>query len=89
MMADEERASNARSLPSVIGTTVVMKGDLVVGEDLVIEGTYDGTIDAQDTVTLRKSAHVCGEVRASRLQIEDGTNLKNAVLSGRICRAER
>ena len=70
---DEERTSGARSLPSVIGATVVMKGDLVVGEDLVIEGTYDGTINARDTVTLRKSAQICGEVTAGRLQIEDGT----------------
>ena len=79
---DEERALSARSLPSVIGTTVVMKGDLTVAEDLIIEGTYDGTISARDTVTVRKTAHLSGEVAARRLQIEDGTNLKNAVLSG-------
>jgi cytoskeletal protein CcmA (bactofilin family) len=32
-----------RPLPSIIGSTVVMKGELTVGEDLEIEGTFDGT----------------------------------------------
>ena len=85
---DEERGVSARSLPSVIGATVVMKGDLVVGEALVIEGTYDGTISANDTITVRKTAHLSGEVSATRLHIEDGTNLDSAVLSGRISLAE-
>lgn len=71
-------------MPSVIGKTVVMKGDLVVGEDLVIEGTYDGTIDARDTVTIRKTAHISGSVSADCVQLEDGTNLDNTVWSGRI-----
>lgn len=62
-----------------------MKGDLVVGEDLVIEGTYDGTISAKDTVTVRKTAHLSGSISASRVQFEDGANLDNTVLSGRIC----
>lgn len=84
-MGDEAHRSTPRPLPSVIGTTVVMKGDLIVGEDLVIEGTYDGTISARDTITVRKTAHLSGEVTAGRLQIEDGTNLENTVLSGLIC----
>lgn len=88
-MVDEERLLNARSLPSVIGTTVVMKGDLVVGEALVIEGTYDGTISAVDTITVRKTAHLSGELSASRLRIEYGTNLQNAVFSGRISLTDR
>lgn len=74
----------AKSLPSVIGATLVMKGDLIVGEDLVIEGTYEGTISAKDTVTVRRTAHLSGEVSANHLEVEDGTNLENAVLSGRI-----
>jgi len=84
VVTDEEHRSGTRPLPSVIGATVVMKGDLVVDEDLVIEGTYDGTISARDTVTVRKTAHISGSVTASRVQFEDGTNLENTVLSGRI-----
>jgi cytoskeletal protein CcmA (bactofilin family) len=88
LVADEERTPHSRTLPSVIGITVVMKGDLTIDEDLVIEGTYAGTINARDTVTLRRTAHLSGEVSANRVQVEDGTNLENAVLSGRICLTE-
>jgi cytoskeletal protein CcmA (bactofilin family) len=77
-------------MPSIIGSTVVMKGELTVGEDLEIEGTFDGIITgkSQDTVTVRRIARLRGEVSASLVRVEDGTNLENTVLSGRIRLAE-
>ncbi len=77
-------------MPSIIGSTIVMKGELVVGEDLEIEGTFDGTITGSgpDTVTVRRIARLRGEVSASIVRVEDGTNLENTVLSGRIRLAE-
>ena len=68
-----------------------MKGELVVGEDLVIEGTFDGTITGcgEDTVTIRRTARLSGEICASEVRVDDGSNLENAVLSGRIGRTER
>ena len=77
-------------MPSIIGSTVVMKGELIVGEDLEIEGTFDGTITGrnQDTVTVRRIAKLSGEVSASLVRVEDGTNLENTILSGRIQLAE-
>ncbi|HSM29429.1 MAG TPA: polymer-forming cytoskeletal protein [Woeseiaceae bacterium] len=77
-------------MPSIIGSTVVMKGDLIVGEDVEIEGTFDGTITGHgpDTVTVRRIARLTGEVSASMVRVEDGTNLENTVLSGRIRLAE-
>lgn len=79
-----------RALPSIIGVTVVMKGELTVGEDLVIEGTFDGTITGKgpDTVTVRRTAHLSGEVSAGTVRVEDGTNLEGTVISGRIKLAE-
>lgn len=79
-----------RALPSIIGITVVMKGELIVGEDLVIEGTFDGTITGKepDTVTVRRTAHLSGEVSAGTVRVEDGTNLEGTVISGRIRLAE-
>jgi len=90
-LADEKGSPYPRPLPSIIGSTVVMKGDLIVGEDLVIEGTFDGTITGKgpDTVTVRRTAQLRGEVSASNVRVEDGTNLENAVLSGRIGRTDR
>jgi cytoskeletal protein CcmA (bactofilin family) len=77
-------------MPSIIGSTVVMNGELIVGEDLEIKGTFNGTItgQSQDTVTVRRIARLSGEVSASLVQVEDGTNLENTVLSGRIRLAE-
>lgn len=67
-----------------------MKGELIVGEDVEIEGTFDGTITGHgpDTVTVRRIARLTGEVSASMVRVEDGTNLENTVLSGRIRLAE-
>ncbi len=68
-----------------------MKGELIVGEDLVIEGTFDGTIRGlgEDTVTIRRTARLTGEVSASEVWVDDGSNLENAVLSGKIGRTDR
>ena len=84
--AQRGEEGSRRPLPSIIGSTVVMKGELTVGEDLEIEGTFDGTIIArgQDTVTVRRTARLSGEVSASIVRVEDGTNLEKTVLSGRI-----
>jgi len=89
--ADEKGSQHPRPLPSIIGSTVVMKGDLIVGEDLVIEGTFDGTITGKgpDTVTVRRTARLRGEVSASNVRVEGGTNLENTVLSGHIERIDR
>jgi cytoskeletal protein CcmA (bactofilin family) len=67
-----------------------MKGELIVGEDLEIEGTFDGTItgESQDTVTVRRIARLSGKVSATVVRVEDGTNLENTVLSGCIRLAE-
>lgn len=89
--ADEDGSRQPQPLPSIIGSTVVMKGDLTVGEDLVIEGTFDGTITGKgpDTVTVRRTARLRGEVSASTVRVEEGTNLENTILSGRIGRTDR
>lgn len=104
--------------PSIIGTTVVMRGELTLAEDLTIEGTFDGsriegaknlaigararvrahmqgesadiagTVDGDfagtGTVVVRRTARIHGAISAECLRVEDGTNLENAVLSGRI-----
>jgi cytoskeletal protein CcmA (bactofilin family) len=68
-----------------------MKGTLTVGEELVIEGTFDGSITAngRDSITVRRLARISGELSASDLRVEDGTNLQNTVLTGRIRVADK
>jgi cytoskeletal protein CcmA (bactofilin family) len=70
--------------------TVVMRGELTLAEDLTIEGTLDGPCTAgAGTILVRRTARIHGAITAERLCIEDGTNLKNAVLTGRITCAKR
>jgi cytoskeletal protein CcmA (bactofilin family) len=84
--APDSVAGSPRPLPSIIGATVAMKGELIVGEDLVIEGAFDGTItgESTDIVTVRRTARLRGNVSAGVVQVEDGTNLDATTLSGRI-----
>lgn len=88
--ADNEGSRQPCPLPSIIGSTVVMKGELFIGEDLVIEGTFDGRIVGKgpDTVTVRRTARLRGEVSVSNVRVDDGTNLENTILSGRIGRTD-
>ena len=83
---EENCQSSQQGQSSLLGHTVVMNGELTIGEDLVIEGTFTGTITGkgQDSVTVRRLARISGEVSASDILIEDGTNLQNTVVSGRI-----
>ena len=75
---------------SLIGITVVMKGNLIVGEDLVIEGTFDGSISdvGTDTIVVRRTARLTGEISAGSVLVEDGTNLEDTILAGRISLAD-
>ena len=83
---DDTTSPSSKPPPSIIGSTIVMKGELTVGEDLVIEGTFDGTINGKDpgTVSIRKIAVLSGEVTAGRVRVQGGANIDNIVLSGHI-----
>jgi cytoskeletal protein CcmA (bactofilin family) len=117
-----EEPAPGRFGTSIIGVTLVMKGELSLDEDLIIDGrfegpvidgahslsigtfakvkadirgdsaeiagTVDGDIRGSGTVVLRRTARVRGAISADRLRVEDGTNLENAILSGRISRVE-
>ena len=71
------------------GSAVVGLVDSVTGEDRSID-FFDGSItdESDDTVVVRRTARLRGEVSASHVQVEDGTNLEDTVLSGRISLAE-
>jgi cytoskeletal protein CcmA (bactofilin family) len=106
------------SQPSVIGATLVLKGELTLDEDLVIDGTVigpidnrdrrlsisplarvrgdvrsegmeiagtvEGTVDSGSALLVRRTASLSGELRADNVVIEQGTNLENTVVAGRV-----
>lgn len=65
---------------------VVGKGGAVLGDirtqDAVISGRVEGALVAESRLEVQASAEVAGEVRARRLQIEEGAVLNGTVLMG-------
>ncbi len=60
---------------SVIGPTLVIKGELSADEDLVIEGTIEGTIaHHKKNLTIGKKGRVTADIHASSVLIEGELN---------------
>lgn len=74
-----------RNLSIGIGGTV--SGD-VHSVSAEIAGALNGRAEIAETVVLRRTARVRGEVSARWVNVEQGTNLEGCVLSGTIRRAE-
>jgi cytoskeletal protein CcmA (bactofilin family) len=58
----------------VIGHSGVFKGEAQV-EDAEIAGTFDGTLNATGSLTIRATGRVIGTARSRRLSVEDGGQL--------------
>lgn len=118
-----EQSVEAGYGPSIIGSTLVMKGELTLDEDLIVDGTFigpmingvrrlsvtpfahvqadvhsasaeiagtvEGEVNCDSALTLRRTAHLRGSMAAENVVVEQGTNLENAVLAGRITCATR
>ena len=60
---------------SVIGPTLVFKGELSADEDLVIEGTIEGTIaHHKKNLTIGKNGRVTADIHASSVLVEGELN---------------
>lgn len=105
--------SIAGSEMSVVGPSLVIKGDLEAGEDLLIEGRVEGTIKhtaeqlligqrgslkadirarnvviegevegdvyGSDSVSIRETAKVCGNVFTPKISISEGAHFKGGI----------
>ena len=64
-------SSATGSQRTCIGRTVVAQGQIVAGEDLLIEGQFDGTISLNEhCLTVGPEGHVKAEVRARQVVIQ-------------------
>jgi len=65
---------------------VVGKDGCVIGDvrtqDAVLSGRVEGTLIAESRLEIQASAEVHGEIRARRLQLEEGAILNGTVLMG-------
>lgn len=67
----EARTSSSPNQVSVIGESLHFKGDLSAGEDLVIEGKVEGTINqGKCCLTVRPKGQLIADVNATKIFIE-------------------
>lgn len=65
-----ESRSTPRTGQSVIGPTVVIKGEVTAEEDLLVKGRIEGFIDHSQTITIHAEGTVAAEVKAEEVLVE-------------------
>ncbi|MBW3534929.1 MAG: polymer-forming cytoskeletal protein [Gemmatimonadetes bacterium] len=65
----------------VVGKDGLVDGD-VVTQDAVISGRVVGTLTAESRLELQATCRIEGEVRAKRMQLEEGALLNGTILMG-------
>lgn len=58
-----------------IGENAKIKAD-IVGENIIVSGKVVGNVIASNTLTLTRTAYLAGDIRTTRLSIEDGAILQ-------------
>ena len=67
---EAESNSTTSAGQSLIGPTVVIKGEVSAEEDLLVRGRVEGFIDHSATVTVHKEGTVAAEVKAKEVLVE-------------------
>ncbi len=69
---------------SVLGPTVVLRGELTFEEPLIIKGEIHGSATGTSSVVVEPTAKLKGQLSAGLIQFRKGTLLNSVVLTGRI-----
>lgn len=68
---NQKYGNQGEPIVSVIGESLHFKGELSAGEDLIIEGTVEGTIDQGSCcLTLKPNGNILANVNATKIFIE-------------------
>lgn len=67
----------------VVGRDGLVEGDITT-QDAVISGTVHGALVAESRLELQATCHIEGDVRARRMQLEEGAVLNGTVQMGDI-----
>ncbi len=65
----------------VVGKQGLVSGDILT-QDAVISGRIEGSLAAASRLELKSSAHIEGEVKTRRMQLEEGAVLNGTVEMG-------
>lgn len=65
----------------VVGKEGLVEGDIAT-QDAVISGRVQGTLVAESRLELQGTSHIEGDVRARRIQLEEGAVLNGTVSMG-------
>lgn len=65
----------------VVGKDGVVQGDITT-QDAVVSGRVDGSLTAESRLEVQASAHIQGEVRARRMQLDEGAVMNGTVSMG-------
>ena len=76
----------------MIGKGLLIRGELYGEEDLVIEGTVEGTIsmeksltievEGKNKITIHDGAKIVGDIKAPRIELDDGAYYKGTIQMG-------
>ncbi len=66
----DSKTNSASAGQSLIGPTVVIKGEVTAEEDLLVRGRVEGFIDHSATVTVHAQGTVAAEVKAQEVLVE-------------------
>lgn len=62
--------SNASDKMSILGPTLVFKGELIAEEDLMLKGRVEGSIQNTASLTISQEGSVKGNVKAKQIVVE-------------------
>ncbi len=65
----------------VVGKDGLVQGNLFT-QDAVVSGRVDGSVVAESRLEVQSTAVVTGDIRARRMQLEEGAALQGQVLVG-------
>src|SRR5579875_2152696 len=73
-----EPETGTRGGPAILGKNVTVKGQIFARE-IVIQGSIHGNVDATDKIDIKKEAKLVGDIKTSRIVIEDGAYFKGSI----------
>ena len=83
MFAKDDEERTVADVNTIIGEGTVLKGDVNVEGSIQVDGEFDGTIDATDTLVVGESGKVDGDATVSNAVI-GGRMYGNVFASGKI-----